>query len=454
MKTKSQGLIFWIILLLAALAWWFWPLEPASFGDADLQCIRPTVAENANGYAPLSRASAALCLPKAMESRLDALLSIPSSATNRIPRNGKVISPPKESKVMWDPELARQIMSSNLDAVNILEQALAAPHLLVPAPKALEDEFSYLKEYRALAKIMILEARIDVQAGEYQKASDQLFRAIQFGDQLQNAGGCYLHYLVGRAIKNMALAQIRYLAGTVTLPEVQLKDILTRVQNLRANTIGFTNAMKVEYQLCLNTMKDLRSGKGIVSDEMPRVVVYLAGHLAMRERTTRQLLGDKFRLVLRYADSNFNEIPLARFEPPTLDLLSGTCLLLQGNPLGALVSRLPPWSSYNATLVEEKVHLEATRAVVALLGYRQKTGALPRSWSDLTPEYLPEAPRDPFDGRPFRYLPDNKIIYSVGHNLKDDEGSSAIQDGHKLDLCFPFEFPMATHGREPIRGGP
>jgi hypothetical protein len=50
-------------------------------------------------------------------------------------------------------------------------------------------------------------------------------------------------------------------------------------------------------------------------------------------------------------------------------------------------------------------------------------GKLPENLQALVPTYLAAVPDDPFDGKPFRYSPEKKIVYSVGKNLVDDGGS-------------------------------
>jgi len=47
-------------------------------------------------------------------------------------------------------------------------------------------------------------------------------------------------------------------------------------------------------------------------------------------------------------------------------------------------------------------------------------GQLPDSLEALVPEYLPELPVDPYDGKPLRY--DQAKLWSVGGDLKDDGG--------------------------------
>jgi hypothetical protein len=92
----------------------------------------------------------------------------------------------------------------------------------------------------------------------------------------------------------------------------------------------------------------------------------------------------------------------------------------------------------------EDATLAATRTLLALKAYKQDTGWLPGSLSELVPDYLREIPSDPFDGRPLRYAPLKNIVYSIGADLVDRGGSnrenpvSAQQD--KNEPTFQIEF--------------
>ena len=57
------------------------------------------------------------------------------------------------------------------------------------------------------------------------------------------------------------------------------------------------------------------------------------------------------------------------------------------------------------------------------------------------PDYLPAVPRDPFDGAPFRYSAERRLVYSVGENLVDDGGTDERQQGRRRakDILFELE---------------
>ena len=73
--------------------------------------------------------------------------------------------------------------------------------------------------------------------------------------------------------------------------------------------------------------------------------------------------------------------------------------------------------------------LAATRIIVACHLFERETGRRPQTLDELVPGYLAAVPLDPFDGQPFRYKPEEGVIYSVGKSLQDLGGASRALDG-------------------------
>jgi hypothetical protein len=77
--------------------------------------------------------------------------------------------------------------------------------------------------------------------------------------------------------------------------------------------------------------------------------------------------------------------------------------------------------------------------LLACRAYEEATGHLPETLEELVPDYLPAIPRDPFDGQPFRYSAERRLVYSVGENLADDGGTNDDRLGrwwNAKDLVF------------------
>lgn len=71
--------------------------------------------------------------------------------------------------------------------------------------------------------------------------------------------------------------------------------------------------------------------------------------------------------------------------------------------------------------------------------------------ASLVPKYLKKVPIDFNDGKPLRYLPKKRVLYSVGTDMKDDRGVSAfdLTEEEDLDRTFDqtFKIPGATRRR-------
>jgi hypothetical protein len=74
--------------------------------------------------------------------------------------------------------------------------------------------------------------------------------------------------------------------------------------------------------------------------------------------------------------------------------------------------------------LNDRASLRAVNGLLASERHRLAKGKLPATWEDLTPEFLQAKPIDPFTGKPMilKTVPDGLVIYSVGHDGKDDGG--------------------------------
>jgi len=79
------------------------------------------------------------------------------------------------------------------------------------------------------------------------------------------------------------------------------------------------------------------------------------------------------------------------------------------------------------------------RAGLALRRYYDDHGALPPSLSALAPQYLAAVPVDPFDGKPLRYDQSKALVYSVGTDLVDHDGSQYAKVTPEKRDESPFE---------------
>jgi hypothetical protein len=88
----------------------------------------------------------------------------------------------------------------------------------------------------------------------------------------------------------------------------------------------------------------------------------------------------------------------------------------------------------------------AARLIVACDEYRRQHGDLPPTLQDLVPSFIFAVPSDPFDGKPFRYSREKKIIYSVGLDMKDAGGSTQMADAYSRSWFRAEDFVWNVDG--------
>lgn len=93
-------------------------------------------------------------------------------------------------------------------------------------------------------------------------------------------------------------------------------------------------------------------------------------------------------------------------------------------------------------------------ALIALELYRRREGQFPAGLDELVPDFLTEVPLDPFDGNPLRYRRDESgaVVYSVGKNLVDDQGS--LKFAPAIEARPDIGFRLDRNNSEPSSSNP
>ena len=111
-------------------------------------------------------------------------------------------------------------------------------------------------------------------------------------------------------------------------------------------------------------------------------------------------------------------------------------------PLYGIITRnlLPALSSSIARQAQSESQLRTCKLGLAIKVYKANKGFYPETLHDLTPDILTELPPDPFTGKDFLYNRDGDgfIVYSIGKNLKDDNGV-AKRRTNKDDISWRCE---------------
>jgi hypothetical protein len=112
--------------------------------------------------------------------------------------------------------------------------------------------------------------------------------------------------------------------------------------------------------------------------------------------------------------------------------------------LSMLVSRmlLPALSRSLAHQASADARRLCAETALAIERFRLSNGGrLPETLEALTPSFLEEIPKDPFDGKPLRYVRKNKgyLIYSIGPDLVENHGMTR-EEAKKLQPTGKLQF--------------
>jgi len=393
--------------------------KSAAFDDSDLIPLRTEVPVESNAFWTLLQATNELYWPKSLDNHLWDL----SNNTN------------------WDDTLATEVLEKNRACLGWFDKSFQQPFLLVPEQKTFDEDCSYLSGWKVISFVESIRANALFRSHNEKKAFDSALKIVKFGQRAENSGGPIFHYLVGAAIKTLGLLRIQQMTVQTTLPESDLMGLIRELDSLGPNKEGLTNALKVEYQTQRKYLDDFAKGKTVTTNSGERMMASIGLKPFFNVTRTKKEFAQSARVIRDGMSKPFGEIPWS--DLPVVETNGPTLKrLITGNVMGDIFFKLlePSSQRFSIRKSREAVNVTATQLLLALKIYKMRHDKLPESLSELVPEFFSRVPLDDFDGKPFRYLPGKKLIYSIGPDLKDSGGESFHKNSEGYDLPFPIEF--------------
>jgi hypothetical protein len=381
--------------------------------DADLAVTRKIVAEGDNGFTHLQTAAAQLWWPEDQKERLTEL----ARGTN------------------WDAALAATSLSKNAAALTAMTAALATPEFQVPEYSYSED-VEHPSDWRTLANLAAIQIHSEFKAGQEREAFARTLDLIRLANRMQSGNGQLLDYMIGNAVKQIALTSLRQLTAETRLSSDELSALAIELPRVALNFPALSNALKAEYQAQKQYAIDLREGKVPGQDDIPAARIALLPVYSVVK--TQSKFANHTRNLLPAIQLPYSEARLVATNtyPDTAKLM------LSGNAVGEIIYSMsaPIAESTVRRKSSEHVQIEVTATFLALKAYQLKHGRLPAELSELVPQFLSAVPWDDFDGQPLRYDRDRKILYSVSTNCQDDGGVQKDSRKPEPDWVFPIPF--------------
>lgn len=336
---------------------------------------------------------------------------------------------------------------SQLAAAEKLLQDFAEPLATIHAVCALEGQcrfpiefekgigaiVSHAQKMRSVQRLLQMEARVQLHRGNIDGAISTIGHMLRAGQALDHQT-TLIEHLVRVAVYTVAFSEVEFLLNETQLTEPQLADLQQQLAALDLKS-GLTSGMLGERGMGYVTFQQVQTlgdvqalGDATNWDERGSRSNADVGRPADCEKYL-ELMGEMIAASREPFPAAMEQVEQVNLK---LKALMGT-----QNPLERLkyvvTGLLTPATSKSFEAVARVIaRRDALVAAIAAERFRLKNGSLPSTLGELTPDFLPALPNDPFSGQPLRMIsaPDEVVVYSVGVNGIDDRG---VENEHRAE---------------------
>lgn len=333
---------------------------------------------------------------------------------------------------------AETYLASFEDAIAATRRAAAAKgecRYPIDFGQGLNAKLDYIQDARQLSRLLCLRARVAAERGNVEQAIESIELLLALANSLEHEPAT-VSQQVRYVLVGVATGQVENLVSERCLTDEQL----VRLQN-RLNSLRFQESRKLailgERGMGLHAFHHMSAAPtkpagGQATLERPVDCLFylemMDGMLAAADNPAPEAMQQHKKVI---------DQVLAKLHAMTL--LERSRLVLSAQVLPTL-----------QVLFHASARAEAERdSAVAALAFRRfqlRHGRAPNSLAEMTPEFLPAVPRDPFQaGAPLIFVVTDKqfAIYSVGMNGKDERALLTDPDTqHDTGIVAPLSLPM------------
>ena len=297
-----------------------------------------------------------------------------------------------------------------------------------------------LSDFRNLSRTLRWRARLHAEHGRYEDAFNDVQSCYRFGRHLKG-DGLFIEQLMACSIEIVATQTLRDIMSehrieAATLATLQKDyELMIADENFVIGLAAEKLSLYDEIQRCftadgpggghlyLKRIRDIAEPfdwGGADSWLVTNFVCVLFTHPNKQQTLTA---ATKF---YDYIQEVTLKTP-ARIRTEQIDIDQELGRLTSGNVLFSIF--LPSFERIIEYSYQNKADVQATLSIIAILRYKQDKGGYPEHLEQLIADaYLKELPMDPYNDEPlvYRRTGDNFILYSLGHNFKDDGGKPEI----------------------------
>lgn len=348
----------------------------------------------------------------------------PSQDSRELPESQWAQAYPTAAKEAW--------LNRNRDARSTLRQGIQM-EAVPPRQYSYEtDRRPTHNRFRELARMLVVESRVQGERGNWKGAAESAIDAIAFGHGLKR--GAQLDFLVGSAMAAMGRRQLAKVIPQ--LNSEQARTATARLEKLYQARVTYGEVLQEDKNFHQAALRE----KMLSSDwyEWHRQGYSdFEGNIDVRQRW--ELWKAPRRVIMKKLVSHADQLIAESAQPYSKlreDPLETDVKYIQRPPHreadDPLVDSLEI-GTYRWSYERENTANALLLVSIALHTHHTEHSRYPKHLTELTPRYLKHIPADPFgDGRTFRYslLGNRYLLYSLGPDAVDDKGK-AIEDETK-----------------------
>jgi len=302
----------------------------------------------------------------------------------------------------------------------VLKQAVREP-CVMPTIESFGDQLPYLAAFRNLARGLAARAKIREMDGDPAGAYDDYLDVLRLGNCSAHGQVAVIHGMVAVAIHAIGADAMQ--PGIKDLDENLLQQTIAGIQEVQTGMPSFEDILKSEFNVLEEGVEYFMKSRGNLrylrseawDSPEPNAATNLAWlYVLMNKGRIRGNFQKLKATSLEWADQPISQSrgPLAEME----------VAIERSDPINRLL--FPALARTGTVWANDRARLRGLLLRAAVELYQRRQGEYPESLQQLVDTGIISAvPDDPFDGKPFRYIPspDGGKIYSVGPDLVDNK---------------------------------
>jgi hypothetical protein len=298
----------------------------------------------------------------------------------------------------------------------------------------------HFNDFRNLAHTLTWRAQLCVEQGRYEDAFNDIQSCYRFGWHLKGEK-LFIEQLAAFSIEKMANQTLRDILSEHRIDSARLALLQKDHEQMIAEE-NFVIGLAAEKMSLLDEIQRSFTADGIGGGHLYIKRIRDVAELFDWSGADSWLVTNFVRVLFTHpnkqqtlttANEFYDYVREATFKTPAqirteqIDIDRELSRCTRGNVLLSIF--LPSFERIIEYSYQNKADVQATLTIIAILRCKQDTGDFPENLEQLTTRaYLKELPMDPYTDEPLTYLrtADNFILYSIGHNFKDDGGKPEI----------------------------